>query len=427
LSVFYFFSALNLITACFVIWFDFNKKVNIFSPIMVFSLGHIISYFFCVMIYQYSFSVYEGYKGVIWLFNRVAPLSWLFYMMVVNSYFFFRRFESEDKIIKKLNTNSFTKKYFFVGLLLLLLGLICLFCYYKLSGGFLAGISDYSLRVKANQGLGLFNLLAQISFNWSAGIFAFLLREEKKYKILLVNLGYLFVGFIYFVIYGGRTTSFFPVIIFVSISLLCRSYTIKKTTVPIFVFVCFIFCLQTIRQGGSTEGLLKNFSDKVLLGIRGSYGDFGGLLMALAKFPEEYEFLYYSQFKDVVIYWIPRYFYPGKPIQFGTSGYLSRTMMNESTYSYVLMNIGELYVKLGILGVVLGGVLIGYFVFFVSGFIKSAIKRKCPYKLILSIFALFSILGSATRASFESLLIGLTPNILVFFLLNYFTYKRRIL
>jgi len=426
--VFYCFSLLNLITASFVAWLAVNKKAGIFHPIFIFSCGHLVSYFFCAMIYQYSGPVFKSYEDILWAFNWVAPLSWLFFILTISSYFFLQQFKRDDKAAKKVNTNKYRNCQLAAAYLLLIIGVLGLVSYYIMSGRHLAGISkDYSIRVTSNRGLGFFSLLAQIGLNWSAGIFAYLMREKKIHKVLLVNLGYFLIGLVFFVIYGGRTTSFFSVIVFVSVSLMCKTYVFKKTIVPVFVLTCFGLCLQSIRHGSSFDKILESLSDKILLGLKGAYGDFGGLLLVLAKFPEQHDFLYFSQFKDVVIYWIPRYFYPDKPIQFGTSGYLTRTMLDESTYSYVLMNIGEWYVNLGILGILLGALLIGFFLFLVDRFFLSAIQCNCPYKLTFCVSLLFSVLALSTRSSLESLFIGLTPHVVVFFLLNFFTYKKVVL
>lgn len=129
--------------------------------------------------------------------------------------------------------------------------------------------------------------------------------------------------------------------------------------------------------------------------------NFRNLAWTVSLVPDAYDYVGTQQLVYVLVRPIPRYFWPGKPID---GGFTLESTVGGTRGSYTESVIGDLYIMYGAVSVVVGGLVFGFLGSIVAGLLQRAVQPS--QHLIFAFGCLWLFVG---LRSMHELVLGLYP------------------
>lgn len=340
----------------------------------------------------------------------------------------------------KIFTNSqwSQKKFFTMSFFLLVISLIGLAVFIQAQGGLFSVQSISSYRGVADtleEAAPHAYLRVLVSLS---GINLFLLTvwliKYDKLKFLSYSLWIVsFVTFVFFNFYVSQRGA----IVFCLVQLAALSYYLKGFSLPkLKLGLGLIFALTMFQIMSTLRGVKDVENEEVKLSITKSLEpailttnmiDVSKTAHIIKAIPEKLNYEYGATLITVFVAWIPREFWPDKPVT-NVDNTIGIKVFGATTFGSGGVPPGifaELYWNFWIPGVLVGCFLIGFLLKIINQTILSNIANQ---NMVIIYVVNFMFVGlSFIGSSFSSLLVGVLMTLIpTFFILNYITIKKQL-
>ena len=359
-------SVLLLLTLMILIYLNIKNKMDMLEPLVFVSMIYIFMYFVCPIIdilnKEFLWYGYDLFK-----YGPMASIiAFIGYIAFLIGYYCIKRLKI--KIPKYQISTNINKEYFLILLYIFCISINTIYLkkYYGFSLGYVLTLGQVGQSDSIISSQGGIGILSMLSYALPAILILYI--NEGKHTIikiimfLLILLEQMLAGFRFYIV------QLFVMVLSNYYLKTKKRPTIKQLAIFFIVILFFIMFLTLNRsalRGGDTTNVVSMFEvtdlysvfeDTVFFNFR-IYRNYYGIV---GKVPSVYKFCFLDQLViGTIVMMIPRAIWPSKPYSYGGVG-LKVLIGNNIASGQAYPNLGEFYYSLGIIGVVLGMLIYGY-------------------------------------------------------------------
>lgn len=343
-----------------------KKKIDMLEPISFISAIYIFMYFICPIIdilnKEFLWYGYDLFKYG----PKASIAAFIGYGAFLIGYYCLKRMKIRIPQYR-LNINI-SKEQFLIIIYILCISINTIYLkkYYGLSLGYILTLGQTGQVDSSMSSSGAIGILSMLSYALPAILILYI--NQGKYKVikilmfLLILIEQMLAGFRFYIIQ-----------LFVMV---LSNYYLSKKRRPTFkqlfillliilIFIMFLTLNRSALRGGDTSNVVNLFEvnnlydvfdDTVFFNFR-IYRNYYGIV---GKVPSTYSFCFFDQLIiGTIVMMIPRAIWPSKPYSYGGVG-LKVLIGNNIASGQAYPNLGEFYYSLGIIGIILGMSIYGY-------------------------------------------------------------------